>query len=114
MLGLAGAFTPAATGNVLLVVSGVWSNSSGSGNGMSYAIYAGTGTAPANGAAVTGTLQGATPQATSTGASVKQPFALQAFAPGLTIGSAYWFDLAFDATAGTNTISEVTISAAEV
>jgi len=114
MLGLAGSVTPAVTGSVLLIISGVWKNGSGASNGLTYSLYTGTGTAPANGAALTGTLRSAAPQATSPAANVNVPFSIQAIVTGLTLETAYWFDLAFSSTSGTNTISGVTVSAAEV
>lgn len=115
MAGLAGAITPAVTGSVMITISGVWKNTAGA-NTMTYGIYTGTGTAPANGVAVPGTatLQSALPQATSTGASVNIPFSIQAMVTGLTVGTAYWIDLAFNASAGTSTISGVTVSATEI
>ena len=44
MLGLAATITPAATGSVLFIISGVWKNGTGAGNTMTYTLYTGTGT----------------------------------------------------------------------
>jgi len=150
MLGLGGAITPIASGNVLIVISGVWQNASGAGNQMTVGLYTGPGSPPANGAALTGTQRSALPAMTSvlastttvagirTGfatvsavettvstvaalstwgsstASALLPFQLQATVTGLALDTPYWFDLAFNSSSGTNTISYVTVSAAEV
>ena len=113
-LGVIKVLTPAATGSVLVAISGVWKNGTGSGNTMTYTLYTGTGTPPANGAALTGTAQSSSPQATSTGTSVNIPFSIEAVVTGLTPGVACWFDLAFNSSSGTNTLSQVTASAVEI
>ena len=50
----------------------------------------------------------------SSTASALLPFQLQATVTGLALDTPYWFDLAFNSSSGTNTISYVTVSAAEV
>lgn len=74
----------------------------------------GTGTAPANGAAATGTQFG---NATLTGAtaSTGYPFSIGGVQTGLTPGTAYWFDLKLQAlTGGTASVQNLTCVAYEM
>lgn len=117
MMGLAGAITPATTGRIRFAITGNLSNSGTSiGNGCKAQLYFGTGSAPANAAAITGTVSGAqlTSVNESTTASTKQPVSLEYIVSGLTLGTAYWFDAAIAAiTAGTASLSNVTMTAME-
>ena len=90
MLGLAGACTPAVTGNVLIMIRGDLVDST-TGDCV-WQIHYGTGTAPSNGAASTGTAAGAGagPSANSTTAFT---VTLTAYVTGLTPSTAYWFDV---------------------
>lgn len=115
MMGLAGSFTPSNTGKVLIIISGTSSNTSG--NGASVRLRYGTGSAPANGDALTGTLAGGTATAatyfTSSGAW-KTPFTVSAVVTGLTLSTAYWIDVQVAViTAGTASISGVSVSVIE-
>lgn len=114
MMGLAGAITPRFSGRVLIMLSGVIFNA-GIGQGATPQLSWGTGAAPTNGAALTGNqVGGAVPYvaATITG---KAPFALQAVVTGLTLNTAVWLDLALSAqTAGTATVSNLSLTAAEL
>jgi hypothetical protein len=117
MMGLSTTFTPVSTGNVLVRITGVGSTATGAANFGLEGRY-GTGTAPSNGVALTGT---GFPQGVLTlrGAVASGPtsFLVEAKITGLTVGTAYWFDLALktsnasDAASVTNvveTIMEVT------
>lgn len=73
----------------------------------------GTGTAPVNGAAVTGTTVGPTIQGTASTANFPIMLSLPVIITGLTPGTAYWFDLAFGTNAGTGTISTVSCTGFE-
>ena len=73
----------------------------------------GTGTAPTNGAAVTGTTVGAQVNGTSSAAGFAIPLSMSVVITGLTPSTAYWFDLAFGTNAGTGTITAVSCSGFE-
>lgn len=114
MCGLAIAFTPKFTGKIKIWVTAQVTNTL-LGDGIVNGIRYGTGTAPVNGAAVTGT---------STGSGVKMiaainnqftPMALVGYATGLTLNTAYWVDLTQAAiTAGTAGIQQITILIEEI
>ena len=120
MQGLGGSITPQGSGNVLLILSGTITNTSGvAGVGALYQLSYGTGAAPANGAALAGTQVGAaqeyTNPATVTAADVNVPFSIQFLITGLTKGTAYWLDLAAKAVSATGVaFSNLSLSAAEV
>ncbi len=96
MMGLACAFTPANPGGIVLVtMSGVASTATAAVAVTAGGRY-GTGSAPANGAAVTGTRFGAASDLTlgpAAAAAAGIPFTLTALLQ-LISGTAYWFDLA--------------------
>jgi hypothetical protein len=117
--GLAVAFTPKTSGVALIIISGQGTNGNGD-NGYKGAIRYGTGAAPANGAALTGTQVGGTiggscvVSSSATG-TVVNPFSRQAIVTGLTIGTAYWIDLEQAAvTGGTATFTNVNVSVIEL
>ena len=122
MLGLAGSITPANSGQVLIIISGDMDNS-GAGNGTQVRIRYGTGTAPANGAALTGTTAGTLQKyvngdATGIGVTFipgRVPFSVNAIVPNLAITTAYWVDLEFGAiTGGTARVRDVSMSIVEL
>lgn len=98
-LGATLSLTPAKSTRVRLVISGQMSNSTIN-DGVTLDARYGTGTAPANGDAVTGTLAGIAQTATSLVALQRSGFCLQAIITGLTIGTAYWFDFSELAVTG--------------
>ncbi len=109
MVGCAGAITPVVTGKFLVTVSGylVAPNAIVA----VYQIYTGTGVAPANGAAMTGTFRGS--PGASYGNGQDQAFSISALVSG-TAGTTYWIDLGGD-TAGAGTVTFYgTIDAIEV
>lgn len=120
MLGLAGSITPTVTGNVLVIFSGQIVSTTGSvGNGISYGIAYGTGTAPTNGAGITGTqpvktLEYTNPAA-ATAADVNAPFTMQALLSGLTLNTAIWLDLYAEAVGATGfTFNNIVITSIEI
>jgi hypothetical protein len=120
MAGLAGSITPAKTGNVLLLISGTIGTSSGTaGYGILFQPYYGTGNAPSNGASLTGTACGALQSyqnpSTLTAADVDFPVSTQCVVTGLTVGTAYWFDLAQKAIGSASKVgfTNISISAIE-
>lgn len=116
MMGFAIAFTPTTSGIISVFGLGAAENSNAA-NGCYYKIMYGTGTAPINGAAVTGSDTGNT---NGNGfdrfnaANKLEPFPIEGLASGLIVGTAYWFDVAIKSiTAGTATIKNNTISIIE-
>jgi hypothetical protein len=116
MMGLAGAFTPVATGKILIVVTGSISNNTLS-DGALVQIRHGTGTAPVNGAAITGTADGKPIRMINNAntAALRVPFALVAVVSGLTLGVANWIDLSLAAiTAGNANVFDICIDVMEL
>lgn len=117
MLGRKSPFRAALETNAIGI--GAASAGTAAGLGIAYKVNYGTGTAPASAAAVTGTTVGGvqeyTNSATVTAADVHTPFTITSVITGLTIGTAYWLDLAAEAiaTASDLGLSNVTISAIE-
>lgn len=103
MMGLAVAFTPNVTGRVLILVTGNLTNSTATaGDGAKAQIRYGTGAAPANAAALTGTAIGSilTSVLERATASDLQPLCLVGVASGLTVGTQIWVDLGLAAIVG--------------
>lgn len=73
----------------------------------------GTGVAPANGVAVTGTSVGTNMVVSSPGASFQANAVVGGIITGLTPGTAYWFDVALSAQANTSTIQAIDCHAME-
>lgn len=99
-LGASCSITPAYSSRVKIDFYGAVNNNT-SGDGAQMTIYYGTGTAPANGDAVTGTIISAASTyngSTITGQYV--PFTVAGMATGLTPGTTYWFDLKQNAVTG--------------
>ena len=99
MAGIGGtaAFTPAGTGRVMVEVTGQCWLATAATTCAVQAAY-GTGGAPSNGAAATGTVCGTAYSMTpsSTGAGKALPFTASCILTGLTLATAYWVDLQFD------------------
>jgi hypothetical protein len=77
-------------------------------------LFFGTGTAPVNGAAVTGTAIGNTRTATVAANGGSQSTAVGGIATGLTPGTAYWFDPSLASSTGTATLTGIDCSAFEI
>ena len=73
----------------------------------------GTGTAPTNGAALTGTILGGTLAAWSAVANAVVPFTLTGIATGLTVGTAYWIDFSLAVSSGTGTANSISCNVME-
>jgi hypothetical protein len=114
MMGLAGSITPSTSGQIIIIISGDVQNSNALG-GAKIQLRYGTGSAPANGDAATGTaLGGFVKVTTSIGASDAFPFTVQGVVTGLTVATAYWIDLQIAAiTTGTAAAKDISISAHE-
>lgn len=123
MMGLGGApanakITPTATGKLKITADGTIYNSSATTN-AGIQLYYGTGTAPANGAALTGTASAAAliRQGTGWAANQRTPWSLTLVVTGLALGTQIWIDVALTTqTAGTTAtaIESATISAVEL
>lgn len=104
--------TPTNSGAITLLITGVVTNSNTAG-GAQIGLYYGTGTAPSNAAALTGTKLGnitGVGQANNT----YYPFALTAVVTGQATGTSLWFDDSLNAvSSGTASILAVTCSASE-
>ena len=101
MQGLAGTITPTSSGTVLITICGTIMAPTGvaAANGILYQISYGTGTAPINAATLTGTQVGVVQEfslaaAATAAADVNTPFSISYLVTALTIGTAYWIDLA--------------------
>lgn len=119
MMGLAGSITPTTTGRVVVAISGNLSNSTGAaGNGAQARMRYGTGSAPANGAALTGTTFGSAFESMvleRATASDPYPFCLVGLITGLTLNTAIWLDVQLAAiSGGTATLGNLSITAFEV
>jgi hypothetical protein len=113
MMGLALAVTPELTGNVKLTITGSMSNDTIN-DGAAAQIRYGTGTAPANAAALTGTAAGAVKTFTSLVAADRHGFMCVVYLTGLTLGTAYWVDLSLKAiTGGTANLFDLDMVAEE-
>lgn len=114
MMGLAGSITPRVTGTVLFTVSGQMANTTVN-DGATVDLRTGTGAAPTNGTAVTGTQRGVSQTMTSLTAAQRSGFSISFPVTGLTLGTAVWYDVSLLAvTAGTANVFGVTASAVEV
>ena len=114
MMGLAGSITPTVTGRVIIMISGDVQNATNN-RGSLLQIRTGTGAAPANGAALTGTTQGARIQMISNNANQRFPYSLHAIVTGLTPGTPVWIDMSLASViGGTSTVRNITISAYEL
>jgi hypothetical protein len=102
MTGLGGAITPQGSGVVLVILSGYSKNTTNvAGDGCAGTMRYGTGTAPTNGAALTGTAFGSTFETQNERAVVDLfGFCVHGIITGLTIGTPYWLDLALATLVG--------------
>jgi len=113
MLGFAGSITPMKSGYVMVHISGEYVSSDATG-ATTFSIRIGTGSAPANGAAATGTVQQTLPLiASSTTARI--PFSFNKLLVALTFGTTYWIDVsAVNAAAGSVQTFNVSLMAVEL
>lgn len=118
MLGLGAAaspctFTPQSTGNVQFTLTGILANGT-SADGCSVQLSFGTGAAPANAAAVTGTQVGTLKAYVAVANAQQTAMPLIFEVTGLTLGTPVWYDVALKAvTGGTCTYNSVDGTAVE-
>ena len=114
MMGLAGAITPAVNGKILIIISGDVDNGTNA-RGSKMQIRYGTGAAPNNGVALTGTAVGALQNFFQNNANERHCFSVQAVVTGLSVGTPYWVDLSLaSVTGGTSRVRDISISIIEV
>ena len=114
MAGFALAFTPTQSGNVFIAIT-ISGNNNINGRGVFIGIRYGTGTAPANGAAMTGTQVGG--GAFTNAINLNNTLSLTAIgiASGLTPGTAYWIDMTYGAmTSGSANMFGPSLTAFEI
>ncbi|GEM_PF-5744835 len=119
MMGIAGSITPAKSGTLLLIATGYLTfGSVSNGSVAKTMLYYGTSTAPSNGASLTGTASLSVQMTQQNNASIMTaPFCCTNLVTGLTIGIAYWLDMAVAMPAGgasSANVKNVTISAVEL
>jgi hypothetical protein len=113
MMGLAGSITPQVTGRLKIEVTGSVTSGSNGGGGTIQIRY-GTGTAPTNAAALTGTAAGNPVIFDQGSANDRILFTCIGYVTGLTPGTAVWIDLSLASNGtGTTTVSSLTIIAEE-
>ena len=106
--------TPKYSTRIYVAFQGALSNATASDVSFVGATY-GTGTAPINGAAVTGTAIGNQPSSNVNLAAYRVPFNVGGVVTGLTAGTPYWLDLTLGvASAGTANLLGVSCSAFEL
>ena len=114
MMGLAGSITPAYSGVIMIIISGDMGNNTNN-TGVQSQIRYGTGSAPANGAALTGTTAGSLVKMTVNNANNSMPFSLNAIVSGLTVGTTYWIDISLATiSGGTVRTKDLSISVIEL
>lgn len=111
-LGTTCKLTPVYSGRIKLEFIGVIANSGTATTQIK--VFFGTGTAPANAAAIAGTQVGNVLALDEPTATFQAAFANGGVITGLTPGTAYWFDLSLAASAGTSTMKNVSCNAVEL
>jgi hypothetical protein len=113
MMGLAGSITPAVTGRLVITMNGNYANNT-LGGGTFIQLRYGTGSAPTNGAAATGTTLGAEISNSQDVANDNNVFSLTGLVTGLSVGTAYWLDLGLRVSTGASNMTNITITAFEI
>lgn len=102
--------TPVYSTMIEITIDG-WVENTTSGTATMLGQRYGTGTAPSNGAAPTGTVLGAPiPRAKMAAAEAGQyvPFSMTGIATGLSVGTPYWFDIQLYVIDGTGSVGGIT------
>jgi len=113
-LGSTATITPAATGRIFMTISGTLLIGSTTNGALTRCTY-GTGAAPGNGVAETGSTVGIAQAYLAGAATEKAPFVCQGVVTGLALATAVWLDVSAENTTGSQalTYSQVTVSAFE-
>jgi hypothetical protein len=107
-------FTPVVTGHMLIIMAGnLYSDVNGD-EVTSQLVY-GTGTAPAHGAAITGTVVSGKADVDPVGSNHTEcaPFMLETYV-AMTVGTQYWIDASCAAQSGTCRLGQVLVTATEL
>lgn len=114
MVGAGGSctITPVYSTRILIIFTGVFNNGTAN-QSVTMQLRRGTGTAPTNGAAVTGTTVGNSLAPTNFIVTNNEQFSLYGITTGLTPGTAYWIDFSGSAPTGTTTWGGMTCIAME-
>lgn len=113
MQGLACLITPRKSGNIAISISGTCRNTTNV-KGCTIQIRTGTGAAPANGAALTGTTRGSPIKTIGASNTNRMPFAKTYRVPGLTVGTAIWVDVSLAVNnSGVAFLDDVDVSVGE-
>jgi hypothetical protein len=108
MAGLSVLYTPSLTGRVKVTVQATIANTN-AGDGAEVQISFGTGIPPANDAVLAGSQAGTVAQSISPTANAAYTVTAFAVMTSLTVGTQYWFDLAYASIGGGDaTISNIT------
>lgn len=111
MVGLGGAITPGKSGTAVIFISGEYTSDDNVGI-TEVSLRVGTGSAPTNGNAVTGTIK-QTKNLIAASATARQAFSFN-YSGALTPGTAYWVDLSTkNAASGAVRLFNVSISISE-
>lgn len=105
--------TPTFSTRLFFVIQGVAMNST-TNQVTGVQLRFGTGAAPANGAAATGTLVGSQQAITVAGGNTSSGFSLSGIVTGRTPAVAVWFDVAAFVSANTGTITNLTCTSYEL
>jgi len=111
-LGTSCKLTPTYSGRVLVNFYMTASHSVANGS-VQVQMYYGTGTAPANGAAATGTAYGSLPGFQTYAPAAFGELSMSAIITGLTPATAYWFDVKVQTGGGTGSLTQVTCNGME-
>ncbi len=112
-LGVTWTLTPQASGRVLMFLSGNLVENAATQTASLRLAY-GTGVAPANAAASAGTLVGGVLSWITLASQLTIPFSMSTIVGGLTVKTAYWFDIASNSSAGTIQLTNLNAWAIEV
>jgi hypothetical protein len=115
-LGVVGStYTPVKSGQILVTICGDIFNPTAIGDGAKARLRWGTGAAPANGAALVGTIFTNIVKYVAPTTATRAPFSLTGVITGAAVGTPLWVDVDLAAiTGGTATIENCTFSAVEI
>ena len=109
-LGSTCTITPVVTGRIRFEIKGVTSTSGSGTVGSAYKASFGTGTAPSNGAAFTGTQVGQEIPLASVAGNANVQWVVGGVVTGLTLGTGVWLDTGYRANGGATTVTAANIS----
>jgi hypothetical protein len=111
-LGATASITPVLAGRIAFTITGDIASTNG--QSATTQLSFGSGSAPTNGTAFTGTQVGSQVVQTALTGYLVTPFSLTAVVTGLVVGTAYWLDLVLKSSSGNATVTTVSVSAMEI